>query len=152
MKFYSLTALLLIGSLLTTANANTTTFYKSVGKHGETRYTQLRPTDTQNFEVIEVRNDGRKTDVGQMAELPEPATPSPENDKIAELEKQLKEQQAQEIARRCQAMRANLNSLNSGRPVYETNAKGERVYLNDQEIGSKRQRTQESLDKNCKGI
>ena len=152
MKFHTLTALLLTSFLATSVHSATTTIYKSVGKNGETRYTQLRPSDTTKYEVIEMRSDGRTASTGQMAQLPAeqaPATNSSEQ-RISELEKQIKEQQAQELARHCQTMRNNLANLSTGGRIYETNANGERVYLNDQEISSKKQRTLDTINKHCK--
>lgn len=153
MRFHSLTALIVTGLLMIHAEASTTTIYKSVGKNGEVRYTQLRPNDTSKFEVIEMRSDGRQASAGQMAQLPSEQTPAPisEAQRIADLEKQVREQQAQEMTRHCQNLRSNLANLSTGGRIYETNANGERVYLNDQEISSKKQRTLDAINKHCAG-
>lgn len=152
MKLYALTALILASSLLS-ANAATTTIYKSVGPKGETRYSQIRPANVKKFETIEMRSDGRTATTGQMAQLPTEttaATPqSAEQQRIAELEKQMQEQQNNEKLRTCQNMRTNLANLSTGGRMYETNDKGERVYLNDQEISSKRQRITDAIAQHC---
>ena len=135
----------------TLSHANTTTVYKSVGKHGETVYSQVMPKTTQ-YEVMQMRSDGRTASAGKMASLPDPATaPAPNSDsqRIADLEKQVQEQKAQEMARHCQNMRANLANLSTGGRIYETNAQGQRVYLNDQEISAKKQRTADSIKQHC---
>lgn len=152
MKFYRFIAVMALGLAVTHANSATTTIYKSVGKNGEVRYTQLQPTNNTKFEVIEMRSDGRTANAGQMAQLPTEQTPAPisEAQRIAELEKQVKEQQAQEMTRHCQNLRSNLANLSTGGRIYETNASGERVYLNDQEISSKKQRTLDAINKHCK--
>ncbi len=152
MKFHTLTALFLTSTLAISTHAATTTIYKSIGKNGEVRYTQLRPNDASKYEVIEMRSDGRQASAGQHAQLPTEQAPATNSDsqRLAELEKQVKEQQAQELARHCQTMRANLANLSTGGRIYETNANGERVYLNDQEISSKKQRTLETINKHCK--
>lgn len=152
MKFYALTALLMAGTLFS-AHAATVTVYKSVGKHGEVRFTQMQPTDTKNFTVLQLRSDGRITDEGKATQTPaETANTNPDAQRAAELEKQLKEQQNQERARACQNLRTNLANLAIGGRVFETNAQGERVYLNDQEINSRRQRHQEMIDQHCQGV
>lgn len=138
----------------TLSHANTTTVYKSVGKHGETVYSQIMPKTTQ-YEVMQMRSDGRTANAGKMATLPDPATPAPatpsaESQRIAELEKQMQEEQAQRLAERCQTMRNNLANLSTGGRVYETNPQGQRVYLNDQEISAKKQRFTESIQQYCK--
>ncbi|TWV84691.1 hypothetical protein [Moraxella sp. VT-16-12] len=134
-----------------TAHANTTTVYKSVGKHGETLYSQFMPKGTTNYETLQMRSDGRTASAGQMANLPDPATAPTNNDtqRIAEQQKQIDELKAQEEARRCQTMRANLANLSTGGRIYETNANGERVYLNDQEISAKKQRTADAIKQYC---
>lgn len=152
MKFHTLTPLLLAAFLGMTANAATTTLYKSVGKYGEVRYTQMQPKGTDNFQVLELRGDGRTTDAGQMSQLPETAPASPEAQRIADLEKQNKALQNQELANRCQSLRANFANLTIGGRIFETNAQGEKVYLNDQEISSRRQRHQQMIDQYCQGV
>lgn len=152
MKLRSLTALIVTALLMAHSHAATTIIYKSTGKNGEVRYTQLRPNDASKYEAIEMRSDGRQASAGQMAQLPTEQTPAPisEAQRIAELEKQVKEQQAQEMTRHCQNLRSNLANLSTGGRIYETNANGERVYLNDQEISSKKQRTLDAINKHCK--
>ncbi|STZ09255.1 Uncharacterised protein [Moraxella caprae] len=154
MKIHTLTALLSIVAFGITANANTTKIYKSVGKHGEVRYSQMQPKDTQNFQILEMRSDGRTADAGQLAQQPAtPApAPTPEAQRIADLEQQNKALQNQELANRCQSLRANFANLTIGGRIFETNANGERVYLNDQEISSKRQQHQQLIDQYCQGV
>ncbi|MDO4895950.1 MAG: DUF4124 domain-containing protein [Moraxella sp.] len=142
-----------LGLLITASHANTTV-YKSTGKHGETVYSQFMPKGTTKYETLQMRSDGRTASAGNMASLPDPATApaqSDESKRIAELEKQVQEQKAQEMTRHCQNMRSNLANLNTGGRIYETNAQGQRVYLNDQEISSKKQRITESLKQYCGG-
>lgn len=154
MKFYAIsTALVLLGCAIISTHATTTTVYKSVGKRGEVRYSQLQPKNVK-FETIQMRSDGRTASAGQMAQLPDPATAptsqSAESQRIAELEKQVQEQKAAEMARHCQNMRANLANLNTGGRIYETNEQGQRVYLNDQEISAKKQKTLDTINQHCK--
>lgn len=135
-----------------TAVAATTTVYQSIGKHGEVRYSQMQPDDTKNFQVLQMRSDGRTADAGAMAQQPEQAAaPTPEAQKIADLEKQNKDLQNQELASRCQSLRSNFANLSIGGRIYETNAQGEKVYLNDQEISSRRQRHEQMINQYCSG-
>lgn len=152
MKFSSLIALLVTGTLLTTAHANTTTVYKSVGKHGETRYSQMQPKDTQNFEVLQMRSDGRTADAGRMAQLPEQAATPPANPEADALKKENETLKNQELANRCQSLRSNFANLSIGGRIFETNAQGEKVYLNDQEISSRRQQHQQMINQYCSGV
>ncbi|MBE9578108.1 MULTISPECIES: hypothetical protein [Moraxella] len=153
MKLHTLTALLL--SVVTfgiTANANTT-IYESIGKHGEVVYSQMQPKNTTNFKVHSMRNDGRVADAGQLSEqTQQQAAPSPEAQRIADLEQQNQALQNQELANRCQSLRANFANLTIGGRIFETNANGERVYLNDQEISSKRQQHQQLINQYCQGV
>ncbi|MDO5050912.1 hypothetical protein [Moraxella equi] len=154
MKIHTLTALLFSTAVFgMTAHAASTTVYKSVGKHGEVRYSQMQPKDTQNFQILEMRSDGRTADAGQLAQQAE-STPNltPEAQRIADLEQQNKALQNQELANRCQSLRANFANLTIGGRIFETNAQGEKVYLNDQEVSSKRQQHQQMIDQYCKGI
>ncbi|MDO4450051.1 MAG: DUF4124 domain-containing protein [Moraxella sp.] len=153
MKFQTLTALV-IATAAMTAHAASTTVYKSVGKHGEVRYSQMQPKDTSNFQVLEMRSDGRTTDLGQMgAPAAEQApTPSPEAQENANLKKENEALKQQELASRCQSLRSNLANLSIGGRIFETNAQGEKVYLNDQEISSRRQRHEQMISQYCSGV
>ena len=149
---------ILIGTLALFASishANTTTVYKSVGKHGETVYSQFMPKGTTKYEAMQMRSDGRTADSGKMASLPDPASPPPAQSedakRIAEQQKQIDELKANEMARHCQSLRSNLANLSTGGRIYETNAQGQRVYLNDQEISAKRQQTDNAIKQHCGG-
>lgn len=153
MKILNIALTVALSALIGTSFASTTV-YKSVGKNGEVRFSQMQPNDTKNFEVIQIRSDGRQASAGQMAQIPDATAapaPSAEAQRLAEMEKQLAEQKATALARDCQAMRANLANLSTGGRTYETNAQGERVYLNDQEVSARRQQTMDAINKNCNG-
>lgn len=136
-------------ALCGTASANVVKVYKSVGPHGEVRYSQDVPRDAKNLEVLEFRSDGRTNTVGQMAApTVDPAAQDPEK---AQLQKQVDELQKRENAQRCNALRNNLANLNIGGKIYEMDANGNRSYLNDQEINSRRARTQQAISQFCGG-
>lgn len=151
MKHLSL-IMMAIASLAISAHANTTTVYKSVDKNGVTLYSQFMPKGTTKYETLQMRSDGRTASAGQMASIPDPAAPPAQNSdaqRLADLEKQVQEQKAQEMARHCQNMRTNLANLNTGGRMYEVNAEGQRTYLNDQEVSAKKQRITESIKQYC---
>lgn len=140
----------------TTSHANTTTVYKSKGKHGETVFSQFMPKGTTNYEALQMRSDGRTADAGKMASIPDPATPNSDAQKIAEQQKQIDElkaqeatRQAQDMARHCQNMRSNLANLNTGGRVYKTTDQGQREYLNDQQISAQKQQLTTAIQQHC---
>ena len=111
--------------------------YKSIGAHGEVKYSQYAPQNGRNIQVIEFRSDGRQTNAGQLAgktEANQSAPQSAEEQRVAQLEARIKEQEAQANAERCQSLRNNLTNLNVGGRIYEMDANGKRQYLDGREI------------------
>lgn len=142
-------ASLALVALCGTASANVVKIYKSIGPHGEVRYSQDVPRDAKNLEVMEFRSDGRTNTAGQMAAPTiDPNVAAQQNQMLA-LEQQVKELKDKENAQRCQSLRNNLANLNIGGRLYEMDKNGNRVFLNDQEIQSKRDRTQKALNDFC---
>ncbi len=129
--------------------------YKSVGAHGEVKYSQHAPQNGNKIEVIEFRSDGRQASAGQMAgktDANQNANPqSAEEQRVAQLENRIKEQEAQATAQRCQSLRNNLTNLNVGGRIYEMDAKGQRQYLDGREIELKRERVQKAITQYCSG-
>lgn len=129
--------------------------YKTIGAHGEVKYSQFKPRDAKNVEVIEFRSDGRQNNAGQMAGKTDPNqqpnTPTAEEQRVAQLEAKLKEQEQQATAQRCQTLRNNLTNLNVGGRIYEMDDKGNRKYLDNREIQLKRERMQKAIDQYCSG-
>ncbi|MDO5768225.1 MAG: DUF4124 domain-containing protein [Psychrobacter sp.] len=129
--------------------------YKSIGAHGEVKYSQHKPRDAKNVEVIEFRSDGRQNNAGQMAGKTDPNqqqnAPSAEEQRVAQLEARLKDQEQQANAQRCQTLRNNLTNLNVGGRIYEMDANGNRKYLDGREIELKRERMQKAIDQYCSG-
>ncbi len=129
--------------------------YKSVGAYGEVKYSQYAPQNGKNIEVIEFRSDGRQTNTGQMAGKTDAnqnnETLNPEEQRVAQLEAKIKEQDANANAQRCQSLRNNLTNLNVGGRIYEMDASGKRVYLDSREIELKRERVQQAIGQYCNG-
>ncbi len=127
--------------------------YKSIGAHGEVKYSQHQPRDNKNFDLIEFRSDGRQNNAGQMAgktqaNQNEP-TQSAEDQRVAQLEARIKDQEAQANAQRCQSLRNNLTNLNVGGRIYEMDASGKRQYLDSREIELKSERVQKAISQYC---
>ena len=128
--------------------------YKSIGAHGEVKYSQYAPQNGRNIQVIEFRSDGRQTNAGQLAgktEANQSAPQSAEEQRVAQLEARIKEQEAQANAERCQSLRNNLTNLNVGGRIYEMDANGKRPYLDGREIELKRERVQQAITQYCNG-
>lgn len=127
--------------------------YKSIGAHGEVKYSQHAPQNGKNVELIEFRSDGRQNNAGQMAGKTEADqgsnTQSAEEQRVAQLEARIKEQDAQANAQRCQSLRNNLTNLNVGGRIYEMDANGKRQYLDGREIELKRERVQQAINQYC---
>lgn len=127
--------------------------YKSIGAHGEVKYSQHAPQVGKNIELIEFRSDGRQNNAGQMAGKTDAAqsntTQTAEEQRVAQLEARIKEQEAQANAQRCQSLRNNLTNLNVGGRIYEMDASGKRQYLDGREIELKRERVQQAIDQYC---
>ena len=127
--------------------------YKSIGAHGEVKYSQHAPQTGKNIELIEFRSDGRQSNAGQMAGKTDPNqsnnAQTAEEQRITQLEARIKEQDAKENAQRCQSLRNNLTNLNVGGRIYEMDANGKRQYLDGREIELKRERVQQAIDQYC---
>ncbi|MFT0771992.1 DUF4124 domain-containing protein [Psychrobacter immobilis] len=127
--------------------------YKSIGTHGEVKYSQHAPQVGKNIELIEFRSDGRQNNAGQMAGKTDPNQSSnaqtAEEQRVAALEARIKEQEAQANAQRCQSLRNNLTNLNVGGRIYEMDANGKRQYLDGREIELKRERVQQAITQYC---
>ena len=149
MKHRLIAAMIAIFSLGMIADAAVTTVYRSVGAHGEVKYSQFPPENAKNLETLEFRSDGRQNTPGQMAApMADPNTA--DNERVSQLQQQVKDLENREHAQRCQTLRNNLANLNIGGRIYETNAQGERVYLNDQEISARRLRIQQTMNEHCR--
>lgn len=128
--------------------------YKSVGTHGEVKYSQHPPQNVKNYETLEFRSDGRQNSAGQMAGKTDAnqsgAPQSAEELRVAQLEARIKEQEANANAQRCQSLRNNLTNLNVGGRIYEMDANGKRQYLDSRQIELKRERVQQAITQYCK--
>ena len=155
-ELVGLMVLCLVAVSLWTLSANDShavQVYKSVGAHGEVKYSQHQPKDNKKFELIEFRSDGRQNSAGQMAgktqanqnEVPQSA----EDQRVAQLEARIKDQEAQANAQRCQSLRNNLTNLNVGGRIYEMDASGKRQYLDSREIELKSERVQKAISQYC---
>lgn len=127
-------------------------YYETTGAHGETLYTQLPPTDGRTYTTHTVRVDGRQNIPGQLAgetsDTQQQATPAADA-RVAELERQIKQQEEARRLQECQSLHNNLQNLNSNGRIYETDAQGNRNYLDKNAIADKRTRIQQAIDQHC---
>lgn len=142
-------ALLMTLGFSAISNANTYTVYKTIGAHGEVKFTQMQPNVGVQYETIQFRSDGRTNTAGQMAAPTVDPAVAAEQQRTADMQKQIEELQAREKADRCNRLRSNLSNLNMGGRIYETTNTGERVFLNDQEIQSRRTSVQQTIAQHC---
>jgi len=127
--------------------------YKSIGAYGEVKYSQHPPQNSKNVEMIEFRSDGRQNTPGQLAGKTQANqndnSQNPEQQRVAQLEARIKEQEDQANAQRCQSLRNNLTNLNVGGRIYEMDASGKRQYLDSREIELKSERVQQAISQYC---
>jgi hypothetical protein len=131
--------------------------YKWVDKDGKVRYGDVPPPGV---------NAARLKPPSGPAPAPEPEAKKGDKDKPlspeAAFQKRQKEQQDQEQktakergeaeAKRlnCEQAQAHLRSIQSGQRIATTNAAGERVFLEDDQIAKERERAQRSVSEWCK--
>lgn len=163
MKQIIKTGLFSIGTLLLLATAQigqTVTIYKWIQPNGTPRYSQNPPTNGVNLkkvQVLELRNSGGLANPGQMAgsttanpNAAAEASMTPEQKRIKELEAQNKAQTEQQTQERCKSLQNNLQNLNAGGRVYETDSNGERKYLDNREMELRKQKIAEAVQQYCK--
>lgn len=139
--------------LTTNTHANTINVCKTTGTHGEIKYSQVissNPTsDCRGGEIVGFRNDGRQNTPGALAPASVDPNVTADQNRIAELERQMKERDERDKAERCQRLRQNLNNLAMGGKLYETQPDGSRTFLNDQQITEQRARTEQTIAQHC---
>lgn len=140
--------------LLSMSSSQALNVYKSIGAFGEVKYSQHRPTNGKNVEVIKLRSDRRLSNPSQLPNNSDEqanAAVTPAEQQLAALESRLKDQQTQINKQRCQSLRKTLNDLSIGGKMYEMDDDGNRNFLDDREIELKRQRTQAAIKQYCNG-
>jgi hypothetical protein len=128
--------------------------YKYVDEKGKTVYSDQPPANTDSKQVNVPRGSG-----GAAAPAAAPKT-AVERDK--ELDKSRKEsrekadkqakaaEKDQQAEQRCAAARERHAAFVEGGRIYKTNDKGERVFMDDAEIESGRERSRREMDEACK--
>lgn len=128
------------------------TIYKSVGKFGETKYSQFAPETGSKAQVIEMRSDGQPSQPGLLApissdQISEDLTGNNQNPPVP-TSKSSGPNAA--TASQCQKLNNNLSNLQAGGDIYESKSGGERYYLNPVEVAVKIEDTQKLLAQYCK--
>ncbi|HEX4329565.1 MAG TPA: DUF4124 domain-containing protein [Burkholderiales bacterium] len=128
--------------------------YKWVDEKGVTHYDQRSPQNVKSKEVQ--LHDGS---TGATPPAPSGASPDSAKDK----DRGFRQRQAQrekdaaklahdteEREKKCAYMTGRLAELQRSRRVYETNANGERVYLDDQQRDKLQAQHEQEYNQNCK--
>jgi hypothetical protein len=132
--------------------------YKWVDKDGKVRYGDVPPPG--------VNAQRLKPPPGPAASAPAPSAKKGEKDKPlspeAAFQKRQKEQldQDQKVAKEraeaeakrvnCEQAQSHLRSIQTGQRIATTNAAGERVYLEDDQVAKERERAQRAVNEWCK--
>jgi len=126
--------------------------YKYVDKNGKTVYSDQPPPDVDSKQVnvpagrASAPAAAPKTAVERDKEL--------DKGRKAALEKAGKEakaaEQEQQAEQRCAGARERYAALSEGGRIYKTDEKGERVFMDDAEIESAKQRSRKDMDEACK--
>lgn len=140
-------------SFMGSTHANTINVCKTTGAHGEIKYSQVvsnnPDSDCRGGTVIGFRHDGRQNTPGQMAPPTVDPNVSAEENRIAELERQMKERDERDKAERCQRLRQNQANLAMGGKLYETQPDGSRTFLSDAQINERRTRVEQTIAQHC---
>ncbi len=141
--------------LVVVQSSHASPFYKWVDEKGATHYTQTPPP----------QKEAKKVDIN--THLPADSTTAIKNlntqskanlkadaeaDKAADKKK---EDTAADAARRakntaaCQQIKASVSQLQSGRRLYDTDAKGERSYLTEDQKAAQIQQANTQIQKDC---
>jgi uncharacterized protein YaiL (DUF2058 family) len=148
--------------------------YKWKDKTGATRYADLPPEGNQKHETLgrkKVTKSGVTPPASEATKAttsaPAPANTQPskvevndddqedaaklrqKNADIEKKNKQEKEKQAKMNAENCKAAKSNLASMSQGGRVYKTNEKGEREYMDDNDLKQGVIDAQKDVDEYC---
>ena len=149
--------LVLLASLLALSPWATAQLYKWVDKDGKTVYSD-QPPPNQDSRQLRLQS-GTTAPTGTAT-----ATAAPKGflERDKELEKTRKESReqgkkaeqtakaAQDAEERCAAARSNLKVFEDGGRILKRSASGERVFLEDQEVETERQKARAAVDEHCK--
>ncbi len=155
----------LLAMIATTQIAQADTrVYAELGDKNEIKYLQFHPdapsctaiSDTpiraalanNKCVYLDIRSDGRVNTPGQTADNTNPDAAALQN-RNADLQRQINEAEARETAERCRVLRNNLANLNIGGRLYDIDDNGNRSYLTEQEINSRRERIQQAINQFC---
>lgn len=130
-------------------------FYKWVDEKGSTHYTQTPPPQKE-VKTVDINThipaDSASAIKNLTAQSKANLKEDAEADKIADKKK---EDAAADAARRaknsteCQQLHLTLTQLQSGRRLYDTDAKGERSYLTEDQKATQMQQANTQIQKDC---
>lgn len=133
--------------------AQASEIYRYVDANGEVHYGD-RPSGEPSEERLAISS--RPTSPAQVQARVSPPTnttavdqATPEQEKAAELTRAQKRAQAKLQEEKCQKYREQLETYVTSRRLYREDDKGERVYLDDNEVQEARSKMEEMIVKDC---
>jgi hypothetical protein len=137
----------LLALLLLAFAAAAQTMYKWVDEKGVTHFSESPPPDgnAAKIEVKPVGNEAPRGDDWKQRDLESRQRRAAKE--AADSEVQKREQQVR--APRCSEARRQLDGLKNSRRIYRTDAKGERVYVEDTERPALIERWEQEVRKYC---
>lgn len=136
------------------APAASAQLYKYVDEKGKTVYSDQPPVNVDSKQV--------NVPAGRSAAAAPAAAPKTAVERDKELEKSRKEtrekadkqakaaERDQQAEQRCAASRERYAAFAEGGRIYKINEKGERVFMDDAELESGRERSRREMDEACK--
>lgn len=136
-----------IAMVITGNSAQAQAVYKWQDAKGATHYTQTPPPVGAKSQMVEVKSrtnlqpltittiDATATNTGNKANPGTQATSSQQKPKLKQED--------------CQTLKSTLDTLNSGRRLYEADAKGERAYLTEEQRAERIQTYSKNLAEGC---
>jgi hypothetical protein len=146
-------SLIVLAIALALAPAAGAQLYKYTDKNGKTVYSDQPPADVDSKQV---------KGVGSNAPAAAPAASKSAVERDKDLDKARKEarekadkqakagEKDREAEQRCTQARERVAFLAEGGRIYKTDVKGERVFMDDAEIESSREKARRDMDEACK--
>jgi hypothetical protein len=130
--------------------------YKWVDKDGKVRYGDVPPPGVKATPLKPPPAPPSAAAPAQKGEKDKPLSPEAafqkrQKEQLDQDQKAAKERAEAEAKRvNCEQAQANLRSIQSGQRIATTNAAGERIFLEDDQIAKERERAQRAVNEWCK--
>ncbi len=145
--FYLLFSLILLNATISTASAKG--IFKCVKANGEIEYTQ---SASKNCESQQIKKRGGQSDqeaINKLHEDREKSKIAEDKERDAALAKQDEARAQKEMAEYCTNLKNNLKQITIANRVFETNTKGKRVKLSEEQRQQRIKDNQKNLNTHC---